>query len=173
VSQSKGQKRLRAFATELHSTDVFGAWVPIVALTASKTQALREDDRVRVLARLEVALGNLQLEPQPSKWAWRDLTDMVNFLQSLIELGWATDESGHIEAAKQALYRSSRALEDHGTIRLDGPGLSAMREVLDQFTELLGQLSAHSYWVAVRHTKQRIQRLLLGGKRQGDVVVAI
>lgn len=173
MSQSKGQKRLRAFATELHSTDIFGAWVPIVALTASKTTAIPKTQQDDILTRLEGALANLREAPTPSKWAWRDLTDMVNFLQSLIELGWATDESGHIEAAKEALYRSSRALEDHGTIRLDGPGLSAMREVIDQFTDLLGQLSAHSYWMAVRHTKQRIQRLLLGGKKQGDIVVAI
>jgi hypothetical protein len=34
-------------------------------------------------------------------------------------------------------------------------------------------MSAHSYWLCVRHTKNRIARLLLGGRRQGDVIVSI
>lgn len=171
---SKGKKRLATYAHSLQSEDIFGVWVPVVALTASKTEALAKPRRDQMLHRLEVALAHMRDEANPTKWAWRDLTDMVNFLQSLTELGWATDEGGHIDAAKLVLFNAGRSLEGQGCARTDDAGDASLREVLQQFGELLAQLSAHSYWHAVRHTKNRIQALLVGGaKRQGDTVVAI
>ena len=61
-----------------------------------------------------------------------------------------------------------------GKLRVSGPALAALRQSIDQFTDLTGQLSAHSYWVAVAHVKKRISKILHGGaKAKGDVVVTL
>ena len=48
-----------------------------------------------------------------------------------------------------------------------------LRESVDQFTGLVNGISAHSFWVAVAYTKKRVQKILRGAKRTGDVVVTL
>ncbi len=153
--------------------DIFGAWVPLLALTASKTTALEQVKRDAILARLERAYGNLATAPEPTRQSWRDLADAMNFLQTLIELKWGQDPDGAIDDIKTALHTAALNLERTGRLRLDGPNLARLRDCIDQLAGLLNQLSAHSYWVAVSHTKNRINKILRGQRRAGDVVVTV
>lgn len=153
--------------------DIFGHWVPVIALTASATDPIAMGVHDTMIERLERAYADLAQAPEPRAASWRDLTDSVNFLQSLIELEWATDEGGYIEAAKGALFQASEAMREHGKLRLTAPSLTALREGLDQFTELTRQIAARSYWVAVKHTKNRVVRLQAGQIKPGDVVVSV
>lgn len=155
------------------SDDIFGAWVPILALTASKTQGIEPAKRAALLERVERAYADMATAENPGAASWRDLADGVNFLQSLVELGWGQDPDGAIEDAKAALFEAWEHHGKHGKLRLSGPGLVALRNCADQLTEITAQLSAHSYWVAVAHTKRRVQKVLRGARQRGDVVVTI
>jgi hypothetical protein len=150
-----------------------GVWSSFRALTAPADKALPQRDLDRIITRLERAYAALTTAPEPPIAAWRDCADVVNFLQSLLELEWATDEGGHIEAGKLALKQASDSLQHHGKLRLTGQSISAVRECLDRFAELAGQMSERSYWQAVRHTHARINALLTGRSRPGDIVVAL
>jgi hypothetical protein len=153
--------------------DIFGAWVPLLALTASKTLPIEQAKREIIFARLERAYTDLASAPEPTRASWRDLADAMNFLQTLVELGWGEDPQGAIEDIKGALFTAAKNLERTGKLRLDGTNLARLRDCIDHLAELLPQLSAHSYWVAVSHTKSRISKLLRGKRRAGDVVITV
>lgn len=150
-----------------------GKWVSFRALLAPVDRPLPQRDLDRIMTRLERAYIDLTTAAEPPLDAWRDLTDMVNFLQSLLELEWVTDEGGHIEAGKGALMQASEALAHHGKLRLTGQSIAAVRECLDRFDELALAISERSYWAAVRHTNARVFGLLQGRKKPGDIVVAL
>ena len=167
------KKRLHRHTIIQLAPDIFGAWVPLLALTASKTTGLERPKREAILARLERAYADLATAPDPTRQSWRDLADAMNFLQTLIELEWGQDPDGAIEDIKGALFTAAKNLERTGKLRLDGPNLAKLRDCIDQLAGLLNQLSAHSYWVAVSHTKNRINKILRGKRRAGDVVVTV
>lgn len=163
----------RRFTAQPVSDDIFGPWVPIVALTASKTAGIDWKRMDVLIERVERAYNDLATAPDPLVASWRDLADAMNFLQSLMELGWGDDTGGVVNDVKAALFEAAQNMGKHGKLRLSGPNLTNLRACVDQFTELTQQLSAHSYWVAVAHAKRRVQKILRGAKRQGDVVVSI
>ena len=153
--------------------DIFGTWVPLVALMASKTKPLPLTRHDPMIERLERAYGDMATARTPSVQSWRDLTDMHNFLQSLVEMGWAEDEGEHINDTKGALLQAAQAFEGNGKLRLTGPNLAQLRTCIDQFTDLTKELSEHSYWQTVSHVKRRIEKLRRGAKRKGDIVVSL
>jgi hypothetical protein len=150
-----------------------GVWSSFRALLAPTDKPMPLRDRDRILTRIERGYAGLQADAEPSLTAWRDMTDVVNFLQSLLELGWVTDEGQHIEGGKGALKQAADALEHHGKIRLTGQSIRDLREVLDRFTEILEALDERSYWAAVRHTAVRVLALQRGRKKPGDIVVSL
>lgn len=163
----------RTFRQPQAGSDIFGRWVGITALLASKTEALAAGERVRIMARLHVALEEIAKGSNPSVLSWRDLTDAMNFLQSATELGWATDEEGAVSAAKAGLLTGYENVKKHGVVRMDGPGLAGMRNLLEQLQQVLDQISAHSYWQLVAHTQKRVLKVARGAARKGDTVVQL
>lgn len=155
------------------SPDIFGAWIPVLALTASKTTGLEQAKRDAIVARLERAYTDLATAPEPTRASWRDLADAMNFLQTLIELEWGQDPDGAIDDIKEALCTAARNLDRTGKMRLDGPSLAKLRDCIDQLAGLINQLSAHSYWQAVHSTQNRINQILRGKRRAGDVVITV
>lgn len=155
--------------------DIFGPWTPMGALLASKTEPIDSSRRTVMNAHLSAALENLRTAPHPTLESWRDLSDMLNFLQSLSELGWAEDGASIevINETMAALEQASIAYTTHGKLRLTASSLCQLQDSLEQFKEITVQLSAHSYWLAVKATRTRVFKILRGAKRPGDVVVAL
>jgi hypothetical protein len=48
-------------------------------------------------------MDHLASAETPAITAWRDLTDAMNFLQSMAELGWMSDPDGIVNETKGAL----------------------------------------------------------------------
>lgn len=156
------------------SPAIYGAWVGIVALTASETDPIPLRQHDAMLQRCEAAFTDLATSETPSVASWRDLTDVINFLQSLIELEWANDDGGWIEAGKHALMQGHAAYYAGGKVRLTGPSISALRSCIEQYDELTRAIAARSYWRVVKHTIDRIRGLLEGGsKKRGDIVIQL
>lgn len=101
--------------------DIFGTWVPLVALMASKTKPLPLTRHDPMIERLERAYGDMATASTPSVQSWRDLTDMQNFLQSLVEMGWAEDEGEHsywqtVSHVKRRIEKLRRGARRNGDI---------------------------------------------------------
>lgn len=125
------------------------------------------------LARVNAALKSLAEDADPSRDAWRDLSDAVNILESLQVLGYINDEGQEIIKAKDAMGQAgARALEG-GKLRLTGPGIATLRNLLDDYAEIVQALSARQFIKACRTTERRVREILRGVKNQGDRVIAL
>ena len=153
--------------------DIFGPWVGIVALTASRTAPLPEDERRRMSTRLHISLSDIEHGASPAIESWRDITDAVNFIQSAVEKDWAADPDQAVGAAKAALLDGHAHAVAHGVVRMTAESIAGIRNLLEQFDGILAAVSAHSYWQMVLHTQKRVARIVSGAKKRGDVVVQL
>lgn len=156
------------------SRDIFGPWVGIVALLASKTEPLSQRERDQLYTRVDRAYADMATSAEPKTGSWRDLADAVNFLQSMKELEWLEDEGDVIEQAKAALYEAhTNFLGERAKLRVSGTGLKQLQQCQGRFEEVVAAMSAHSYWKAVHHARTRIERILRGVKKPGDRVISL
>lgn len=159
--------RARPCATAL------GLWSMATALLADANNPLPHPQRTAMLVRMHSGLEDIAKAAEPSINSWRDLADATNWLQSCLELGWVEDNNRAIDAAKAALLDAKQNYDRHGKLRMNAQSLSAMRNMLEQFQELTGALSAREYWSAVKRTDARVRAIWTGKRRPGDVVVSL
>lgn len=150
-----------------------GKWSMGVALLADAVNPLAPEQRRTMLIRLHDALLDLEQAPEPKTDAWRTLVDATNWLKSCDELGWIEDGQGALYDAKAACVEAGRHLVSHGKVRVGGPGLVALRNIVDQFEAVLGQISARRYWSAVRAAERRTTDARAGRVKPGDEVISL
>jgi hypothetical protein len=108
---------------------------------------------------------------QPTKGDWSLCCDAINMTEALMELGVVEDTQGLIEDAVAALSRSAERYLAGGQIRLDGPGLSAMRAVIEDYIELVGSLPARTIIRAHRRAERRLAEIRRGKRRDTDISI--
>lgn len=142
-------------------------------LLASATQPVPARRLGDHLTKVNAALRSLMTDAEPAREAWRDLSDAVNILESLRELGYILDTSDEITKAKDAMGQAgARALEG-GTLRLTGPGLQTLRTLLLDYEEIVTALSERQFVKACRATERRVRAILRGVVGAGDKVIAL
>lgn len=140
-------------------------------MMASPTDPLPIDQRTYHLTRIFSSLDNIASGDNPSRDDWRHCADAVNILESLVNIGVVSDVSGLLGDAVKALGAAGKRNLDGMQIRLDGPGLLAVRAVLEDYTEVLDSVPARDMIRAYRQTEQRIWGILNGKKKSNDVEV--
>ena len=82
------------------------------------------------------------------------------------------DESGLLSDAVRGLAVAGQRNKREGKpLRLDGPGIQAVRSVLASYAELLAILPARVMIRCHRLTEQRIHEILAGRKQAHDVEI--
>ena len=81
------------------------------------------------------------------------------------------DSSGLLADAVTALAMAGRRHMDGGHIRLDAPGIKAVRAVLEDYAAVIEQVPARTMLMAHRATEKRIHEILQGRRRPHDVEV--
>lgn len=138
-------------------------------LAASPTEPLPAAVRTHQLTRMWGGLASIEKAEQPSTDDWRVLSDCVNLMESLVALGEVEDHSGLIMDAITALaLAGKRNLAGHA-IRLDAPGIQAVRAVLEDYAVVIEQLPARTMVRCHRRTERRIRDILAGKKQPHDV----
>jgi len=150
-----------------------GSYSLVNTLMASKTEPLPKADRERMVNRLLAGLEDIAKCSMPNLNSWRDLADCMNWLQSAVELEWTVDPDGAIQAAKAALLDGHKNALGKGKLRMSGPSLMSMRNMVDQFSDLLGVMTARNYWTVVGTGEKRVSAIWRGKKKVGDVVVSL
>lgn len=163
-------------------------------LAASTTQPLDPQKQAWQLNRMRFALQTIESGDQPTATDWRMCSDAVNILEVLITggatlpgddgtpcAGWwpgcdgepvrVNDASGMLQDAIEAMAMAGRRYFTHGTIRLDGAGITTMRAVLDDYAELIAALPARTVIRAHRQTEKRIHEINTGKRRPHDVEI--
>lgn len=142
-------------------------------LQASATLPVPEHRLNGHLIRVHEGLMSMERDAVPSVDAWRDLSDAVNILESLIEMGIVSDEGGQIIDAKNAMGQAGARHLETGAIRLSGEGMQILRGLLEDYGTVVQALTERQFISACRRTERRVRQILRGVTRPGDVVVAL
>jgi hypothetical protein len=140
-------------------------------LQASATEPLPAAHRLHQLTRMYEGIHALETAPAPSTDDWRVCSDAVNLMETLVEMGAVEDGSGLLTDAITALALAGKRHQAGHALRLDAPGIKAVRSVLEDYAAVLEQLPARTMLQAHRLTEKRIHEILQGRKRPHDVEV--
>ena len=114
-------------------------------MMASPTEPLAQEKRQYQLLRMYEGLRALEIAPEPSTEDWRVVSDAVNLMETLIlEMKICEDASGLLMDAITAMAKAGQRNLAGGAIRLDGPGIQAVRAVLRDYAELIEVLPART-----------------------------
>ena len=142
-------------------------------LLASTTEPMPEKNRIHQLSRMYEGLQALEQDANPSYDDWTVVSDALNLMETLIEMGWATDPDGLIEESVQALAIAGQRHVDKGVpIRLNGEGIQVIRGLLEDYSTALTELSHRTMLSCHRKTEKRVQDILAGRVETHDVQVS-
>lgn len=132
----------------------------IDVLMASPTEPIAQRKRVHQLTRMFQALNSLEKQPDPSSEDWECVSDAVVLMKTLRDMGIVQDPDGAIEDAFDALGRAGYRSMNGGALRLDGPAISLLRGVLDDYASLLEQIPARTMISAHRKAEKYVADIL-------------
>lgn len=141
-------------------------------LLASSTEPLPQSKRTHQLTRMWNGLASLERAPAPTTEDWRLCSDALNLMETFVRtMSVAEDGRGLLDDAIAALASAGMRHRRGLALRLDAPGIQAVRAVLEDYAELLEQLPARTVIEAHRLTEQRIRQILTGKRQAHDVEV--
>jgi hypothetical protein len=129
-------------------------------------------ERNALTARFLSALQMLAAGQHPGEQEWRDLADVVNTVETLVDPMGLLDRAATmplVEAATAAMVAAARRYGDCGRIGLDCPGLQAMRDVIATFEQCAAGFTRHAMVKARELTEQRM-RDARAGRTAAEVV---
>lgn len=140
-------------------------------LLASPTEPLPQSHRIHQLTRMYGGLHAIETAPEPTTDDWRVCSDAVNLMETLVAMNVVEDSSGLLADAVTALATAGKRHKAGGSIRLDAPGIKAVRAVLEDYAAVIEQVPARTMLMAHRATEKRIHEILRGRRRPHDVEV--
>lgn len=140
-------------------------------MAASPTEPLAQGLRLHQLTRMYEGLRALETAPKPTAEDWLVCSDAVNMMETLIAMRQVEDSSGLLMNAITALALAGKRHLDGHAIRLDAPGITAVRSVLEDYATVIDALPARTMIQAHRLTEKRIHEILQGRSRPHDVEV--
>lgn len=168
--KSSHRQAARAKRQRVHAVTTYGL---LDTLFAAPDAPMPADKRRHQLTRMYGGLHALETAAQPAPDDWRTVSDAVNLMETLVkDMRLCEDPGGLLEDAVAALaLAGARHLETGAPIRLDGPGIQAVRAVLASYAEVLETLSARAMTECHRLTEIRILQINAGHKRPHDVQI--
>lgn len=143
----------------------------IHTLMASPTAPMPAHRRVHQLTSMWQGLASIETGSAPTSNDWRVCSDAVNLMETLLAQGHVTDPQRLLQDAVTALAMAGKRATAGRAIRLDGPGIAAVRVVLEDYAAALEQLPERTMTQAHRATEQRIQAMMRGHRQSHDVQI--
>jgi len=142
-------------------------------LMASPTEPMPIAKRTHQLSRMYEGLHAIETADKPTTDDWRVVSDAVNLVETLVlDMKICEDNDGLLDDAIKALAESGRRYTKTGAnIRLDAPGIQAVRSVLADYASLLEQLPERTMMRCHRLTEKRLREILDGKKTPRDVEI--
>jgi uncharacterized protein YyaL (SSP411 family) len=140
-------------------------------LLASPTEPMPYEKRRHQLLRMWEGLAAIERAPDPSTDDWRVCSDAVNLMETLVEMKEVEDTSGLLMDAVTALAIAGKRSLATGIIRLDAPGIQAVRAVLEDYAAVVDVLPARTMVRCHRLTERRIHQIMQGKRLPHDVEI--
>ena len=141
-------------------------------LLASATAPLPEAKRLHQLTVMWQGLAALETAPEPTINDWRVCSDAVNLMETLIrDMRLCDDTHGLLQDAVTAMAMAGKRHLQGKPIRLDGPGIQAVRAVLEDYAHMLDMLPHRTVVHCHRLTEKRLNLIHRGQRQPHDVEV--
>jgi uncharacterized protein YyaL (SSP411 family) len=141
-------------------------------LLADPVNPTPKEKQTHQLTRMWQGLHGLERDANPSYDDWKMISDALNMMETLIEMGWASDPDGLINEAVTAMAIAGQRHLDTGVpIRLDGAGIQSIRGLLEDYADALAELPHRTMIACHRKTEKRVQDILAGKIKPHDVMV--
>ncbi len=129
-----------------------------------------------LLGRFQSALHMLATYSAPGPEEFRDIADAINTVETLcLELGKLVPDEVMplVNAAVQAMAEAGNRWHAGQRMGLSGPGLQAVRDVIDVYGQAMAGLTGAEMARARVLTEQRVRAVLAGKKVNGREVIAV
>lgn len=116
-------------------------------------------ERDLVIGRFRSDLEAMARGQDPTVDDWRDLSDVVNLVETLALVQGLLDIDATmpaVRAATAAMVAAAHRFKTTGRFGLDGPGLQALREVVDTYEAAAAGFTRYVMTEATRLTQERI-----------------
>ena len=141
-------------------------------MMASPTQQTPPERYTHQLTKMWDALAAIETAPQPTIEHWRLCSDAVNLMETLLVMGKFEDTHHVVPQAVLAMAEAGKRTRNTGaSIRLSGPGINAVRIVLEGYVTALEFLPERTIIQAHRATEHRIRAIQRGKRQAHDVEV--
>lgn len=141
-------------------------------LLASPRTPLPERARLHQLTKMWQGLAAMETSTTPTNNDWRVVADAVNLMETLVkDMAICEDATGLLPDAVRALALAGQRKWAGGALRLDGPGIQAVRAVLENYADLLALLPHRVVVQCHRITERRMRKIMHGVRQPGDVQV--
>jgi hypothetical protein len=135
----------------------------IDVLLADPVKPLAERKRKSQLELINASMLSIERNPNPTLQDWEIVSDIVNFMQSLLEMREIEDPDDLIGDAVAALAKAGqRHIQKNVPIRFDGKDLTTIRGVIEDYAMVGEHLSARTMITAHRMTEKRVNDILTG-----------
>lgn len=105
-------------------------------------------------------LAQMETGCTPAREDWGIVSDAVNLLEQLVMMGEVEDSQGLLPDAITAMAEAGQRNLKGGAIRLSGPGIQAVRGVLEDYAAVIEVLPARTMIRCHRLTERRIRDIL-------------
>lgn len=142
-------------------------------LRADPVQPLAIQDRINTVGKMADSMAALKLDPCPPVEDWRRLSDMVNMVHTLVDMGEMVDSQALLADVFEAMVKASDRYKAGQPLRFDGPGVQAMDALFQDFSTAVSVLPARTMIRCHRLTVKRLQAVRKGQQKVSGRVVAI
>ena len=140
-------------------------------MMSNPDKPMKDSARVHQLTRMWGALAALEKDPNPTQRDWIAVSDAINMMETLVEMGYAKDEDDLIPEAVLIMKATAERYKDCGQLRLTGAGIQLLRGILEDYAYLTEHVDERTMVHAHRKTEMRIQDILFGRAKEHDVRV--
>lgn len=139
--------------------------IPVIVNPLKLLAPAPKEDRDRVMAAFNSALDMMARHENPNRAEWEQLADAVNQVETLaMEMGCLDPDEvmPSVDQAIKAMAECAKRWRAGGPLRLSGPGLEALRDVIAFFEQALECLTGAEMAKARDLTQARINRARCG-----------
>lgn len=146
------------------------------AVISDPLSLLRPADPQRrnaVLLRFLSAIDSMARGSHPGEAEWRDLSDAINTVETLalrLRKLEASEVMPVVNAAIAAMVGAANRFKAGQGMRLDAPGLQALRDVVDVYRQCLEGLTEREMALAQAETQRRVNALLHAKNPNHEVI---
>jgi hypothetical protein len=140
-------------------------------MLADPDKPMKAAPRLRQLTYMWGGLASLEKEKDPTQKDWLAVSDAINMMETLVEMGFARDDDNLIQEAVLVMKACTDRYQNGNPLRLTGSGIQLIRGILEDYAYLIENLDERTMVHAHRKTEMRIQDILFGRAKPHDVQV--